>query len=145
VVDDSRVTSARDRLSLWFDRFGRAWETRDAEQAAALFSEDASYRESPFDAPLSGRAALRAYWSELPTARPGITFAYELLAATHDGGIAHWRGSYTRATDGVLVELDGILLVTLDEEVGCRAFREWSLRRERPTPVSLNMSRSRQI
>jgi SnoaL-like domain len=135
VVDDSRVATAPDRLSAWLALFGRAWETRDAEQCAALFSEDGSYREGPFDAPLNGRAALRAYWSELPPARPGISFAYELLAATDAGGIAHWRGAYTRAADAVRVELDGILVITLDEEGRCRDFREWSLRREHPPPV----------
>jgi SnoaL-like domain len=123
------VTSARDRLSAWFDRFGRAWEQRDADQAAALFSDDGSYRDGPFEEPLIGPAALRAHWSQLPAPRPGITFTHELIAAMDDGGVAHWHGSYSRASDDVLVELDGILLVTLDEDGRCREFREWSLRR----------------
>jgi hypothetical protein len=60
------VTSARERVSAWLDQFGRAREKRDAEQVGALFSEDASCREGPFDEPLSGTAALHAHWSELP-------------------------------------------------------------------------------
>jgi ketosteroid isomerase-like protein len=118
-------------LSAWLDRFGRAWEERDADQAVALFSDDGAYREGPFDQPLIGPAALRAYWAQLPAARPGIKFTYELIAVTDDGGVAHWRGIYTRASDDALVELDGILLVTLDEDGRCRDFREWSVRRER--------------
>jgi SnoaL-like domain len=133
VVDHSRVTSARDRLSAWLERFGRAWEDRDAEHAVALFSEDGSYREGPFDEWLRGPDALRTHWSQLPAARPGIRFVYEVVVATDDGGVARWRGSYTRASDGVLVELDGILLVTLDDDGRCREFQEWSLLRERPT------------
>jgi hypothetical protein len=44
-------------------------------------------------------------------------------------GIARWRGSYTPADDEARIELDGILLVSLDEEGRCRDFREWSNRR----------------
>jgi hypothetical protein len=124
---------SHDQLDSWLGRFGRAWETRDPERVAALFSADGIYRETPFDEPLRGPSAIGAYWSNLPQAREDIRFTYDILAVTEPWGIAHWDGSYTRADDGVHVVLDGILLITLDEEGRCRRFREWSNRRERPT------------
>ena len=105
---------------------------RNPDQAAALFSEDASYRETPFDEPVQGAQEIRAYWSSLPQAQEGIRFAYEVLAVTERCGIAHWHGSYTYVDRATRVELDGILLVSLDDGGRCRDFREWSNRREGP-------------
>ena len=123
-----------DRLHSWLERFGRAWETRNAERAAALFSAEASYREGPFDEPLRGAHEIREHWSGLPIARDDIEFTHEILAVAEPWGVARWHGSYTRADDQIRVEIDGILLVELDEEGRCGDFREWSNRRERPGP-----------
>jgi ketosteroid isomerase-like protein len=119
-----------DRLSLWLERFGRAWKTRDPERAAELFTKDVSYSEAPFEKPLIGTDELRAHWSGLPKAREDISFTSEILASTEVGGIAHWHGSYSREEDGGHVELDGILVISLDDEGMCREFREWTNRRE---------------
>jgi hypothetical protein len=123
-----------DRLSSWLERFGHAWETRDPEQAAALFSEDGSYRETPFDDPLIGTDEIRSHWSRLPRAREDISFTYEILAVTEPWGLAHWHGSYTPVDREVRLELDGILQVSLDADGRCRDFREWSNRHEDPAP-----------
>jgi hypothetical protein len=40
------------------------------------------------------------------------------------GDIARWHGSYTPVEGETRVELDGILLVSLDDEGHCRDFRE---------------------
>jgi SnoaL-like domain len=123
-----------DRLDSWLQRFARAWEERDPDGAAALFSERGSYRETPFDEPLRGAEAIRAYWSHLPPARSDIRFAYELLAVTEQWGMAHWHGSYTPVDRATPLELDGILLVSLDDDGRCEDFREWSNRRRVAVP-----------
>jgi hypothetical protein len=73
-------------------------------------------------------------WSNLPQTRSDIGFAYELLAITEQWGIAHWHGSYTPLDRATRLEVDGILLVSLDDEGRCEDFREWSNRRELPVP-----------
>jgi SnoaL-like domain len=126
------VKRHHDPLDVWLQRFGRAWEERDPQRAAALFSEDGCYRESPFDGPLCGTQEIHAYWSNLPAAREDIRFAYDILAVTELWGIAHWHGSYTYVEGATRLELDGILLVSLDHQGRCKDFREWSNRREVP-------------
>jgi hypothetical protein len=93
------------------------------------YSVSRSYRETPFDEPLRGAEAIRTYWSDLPQARSDIRFAYELLAVVEQWGIAHWHGSYTPVDRATRLELDGILLVSLDDDGRCEDFREWSNRR----------------
>jgi hypothetical protein len=128
-----RANCHRDQLGSWLQRFGRAWEDRDSDLAAALFSDDGAYQETPFDEPLRGGQEIGTYWSKLPKARD-ITFTFEILAVTDQWGIAHWRGSYTPIDGTPRLELDGILLVSLDDNGRCRAFREWSNRRQLPAP-----------
>lgn len=43
------------------DRYKRAWETFDGDGWTDLFTEDAEYHEDPFEPPLVGSNALRAY------------------------------------------------------------------------------------
>jgi hypothetical protein len=38
----------------WLDALGRAWEGREADAAARLFTENATYQETPFDEPMRG-------------------------------------------------------------------------------------------
>jgi hypothetical protein len=47
----------------WLEGYRRAWEKADVEAAAALFTEDAVYRSSPFREPHVGTAGIREYWS----------------------------------------------------------------------------------
>ena len=49
-------------LDDWIVSYGRAWETADEDLIASLFTEDASYRSSPFREPFSGHDEIRAYW-----------------------------------------------------------------------------------
>jgi hypothetical protein len=68
----------------------------------------------------------------LPRAREDISFGYEILAVTERWGLARWHGAYTPVEGEAHVELDGILMLSLDDEGRCRDFREWSNRRQHP-------------
>jgi hypothetical protein len=46
----------------WIERYRRAWETADADEAVDLFTPDASYRGSIFHEPFLGSDAIRQYW-----------------------------------------------------------------------------------
>ena len=49
-------------VDAWLERYRIAWEEGDADAAAALFTEDAVYRSSPFREPQVGQDGIRAYW-----------------------------------------------------------------------------------
>ena len=38
----------RDEVAAWLEGYEEAWETLDANKAAALFTEDATYRDNPY-------------------------------------------------------------------------------------------------
>jgi uncharacterized protein (TIGR02246 family) len=113
------------RFTDWLDAYKRAWETRDPEAAANLFTENAAYHETPFEDPVRGREGIRNYWSDATRYQEGIEFTSEVLATTETSGIAHWHCAFTRLTSDSVVELDGIFLVKLDADGECTEFCEW--------------------
>ena len=64
----------------WLDAYGRAWETRNPDAAAGLFTRDATYHETPCDEPARGHAEILEYWSEGTRSQEDIHFSYETLA-----------------------------------------------------------------
>ena len=119
-----------DEFRAWLDAYGHAWETRDANAAAALFSDDAAYHETPFVEPMRGRAEILAYWSHIGRSQEQVRFRYEILAITNDKGIAHWWASFTRHPERTRVNLDGIFLLTFDADRRCTTLREWWQRKQ---------------
>ena len=115
----------RSTFEHWLDAYKWAWEDRNPEAAADLFTADAAYHETPFEAPARGREGILDYWSDATRYQEGIEFSHEVLAATEDTGIAHWHCRFTRLTSNSAVELDGIFLVKLDANGKCIEFREW--------------------
>jgi hypothetical protein len=118
----------------WLDAMIRAWESRDPLAARALFSDDATYQETPFDEPMRGIEAIFRYWSEVPKVQDEVKCECEVLAVAEGLGVARWRTTFVRIPSRVRVELDGILTVRLDDRGRCREFLEWWHRREQPSP-----------
>jgi hypothetical protein len=109
----------------WLDAYGRAWESRDPQAAADLFTEDGSYQVTPFLEPMRGRQAILEYWTSVAQTEQNIHFGYEILAVTPEHGIARWWSSFLRVPPGLPTKLDGIFLISLDENGRCRSLREW--------------------
>lgn len=109
----------------WLDGYGQAWENRNPEAAAALFNESGSYQVTPFLEPMRGRKAIFEYWSEVARTEENIKFAYEVLVAKTELNIARWSASFVIVPQGLQTQLDGIFLISLDEEGRCRSLREW--------------------
>jgi hypothetical protein len=114
----------RAALEAWLERYGQAWEQRDAARAAELFTEHAPYHEMPFDAPKAGRAGIREYWAKVTADQRNVRFSSRVLAVDGQTGVAHWTASFD-AAGGVRVELDGAFVLTFDESGLCSALREW--------------------
>jgi len=74
---------------------------------------------------MRGRSAIYDYWVQVAETERDIQFAYEILAVTSEIGIARWWASFMRVPPGLQTKLDGIFLISLDEDGRCRSLREW--------------------
>ncbi|HSD23240.1 MAG TPA: nuclear transport factor 2 family protein [Solirubrobacterales bacterium] len=113
----------------WLAAYGRAWENRDREAAAELFSADALYAWGPFDE-LHGRDAIRERWAEATAEQRDIRFRWEVLGSIGPTVVARWWCEFRVQGHDRHVSLDGIFLIELDARGLCTSFREWWAARE---------------
>jgi hypothetical protein len=122
-----------EELDRWLDVYGRAWERKDVDAFVACFTPGAEYYWGPWDEPLRGHDEIRARTEQAVAQQENVRFGHEPLAVTPDGrGIARWWVSLDAPGEGTVYELEGIFLVTLDDQGLCTDFREWFNDRSRP-------------
>ncbi|MGB3624188.1 MAG: nuclear transport factor 2 family protein [Henriciella sp.] len=115
----------QDHFLTWLSRLKVAVEKPDAEDFVALFSDDVTFYDAPFQAPRRGRLALQMAIEEMGRNRSGSTFKTEFIRTDEDAGWAMWANSFTRAGTDDPVRLEGILKASFDEDGLCREFRQW--------------------
>jgi ketosteroid isomerase-like protein len=111
----------------WMDAYSRAYEERDPDAAARLFTDDATYQWGPFGDLLRGPEAIRERWATAvgDDRETDFRFAYEVLAVTDELGIARWMASASVSSEQRRLLYEGIFAVALGEDDLCREFREW--------------------
>lgn len=116
----------RETVERWLHDYGQAWQHADPQRAAALFTDDCRYFETPFAPPAVGRNGVLAYWQAVPDGQADIVFAWRLIAVAGEVAVAHWSASFTRKASGARVHLDGVFELSFDAASGlCRTLREW--------------------
>lgn len=112
-------------FSEWLRRYGRAWEARDASRFSNLFSADALYYWTPFEAPKKGRDEIAGAFSKAVGRQRDIEFGARVLYVEARLGAAHWSCALTRVATGRRVHIDGVLVVQFDQGGLAVSFREW--------------------
>lgn len=118
-------------LERWLDAYRRAWEERDPDGAAGLFTPEATYAETPFDDPAVGQAAIRRYWADNTSVQEEVRFSHDVLAIEGDRAVVRWRAELRRVPSGVRSALDGIFLLGFAADGRCSSLLEWWHRQDR--------------
>jgi ketosteroid isomerase-like protein len=114
-----------EQLRSWLADYGSAWEARDAAAAAALFTADASYFETPYSPPFRGQEGVRGYWAKVTADQRKVKFRSEAIGIAGGTGVAKWNAVFELASTGNRVELDGVFLLEFDDQGRCTTLREW--------------------
>ncbi len=110
-------------LDQWVEGYRRAWEERDTDAAADLFTDDATYRSNIFEEPHAGRGGVAGYWQTVTAVqsevrvRMGRPFADGARVA-----VEFWTNMKVNGED---VTLPGCLLLEMAPGGRCRALREY--------------------
>ena len=112
------------------ERYGQSWETFDGDRWTDLFSEDVEYHEDPFDPPIVGHNAIRAYLLEASERQQDVEFTVERHWVVAPTVLAVWHASYVRRTDLARVRLAGFMTMEIADDGRIARFREWWHRRE---------------
>ena len=98
-----------------------------------MFTEDAIYREQPFQAPFVGRGAIRDYWRTVTASQTSVELRYgQPIIDGRRVAVEWWANLQTN--DGPLT-LAGEFLLLFAESGECRELREyWVLTQGRVEP-----------
>jgi hypothetical protein len=107
----------------WLEDYGRAWEEKDADAAAALFAEGATYRSNIFEAPYEGREGVRRYWLDVTASQADVRV--RMGNPFVDGNRVAAEFWTTMLVDGGETTLPGCLLLLFDDDGLCVALREY--------------------
>jgi len=113
----------------WLGAFVRAELTGDGDAFVALFTEDAELHTDPFDAPLIGSNAIRAYLGTLARTETQLDLTVERHWVSGATILAAWHATFLRPSDRAHLRQAGIL--TADIRSGrCARLRLWTVTRQ---------------
>jgi ketosteroid isomerase-like protein len=110
-------------IAEWIERYRQAWESADADAAAGLFTEDATYRSNPFRPPHRGRAAIHAYWISATESQSNVKVTMGRPVVDGRKVVVEWWTEMD--DDGSPVTLPGALILDFNEQGLCTALREY--------------------
>jgi uncharacterized protein (TIGR02246 family) len=120
----------RAAVSRWVAGYETAWRATGTEGLASLFTEDATYLQSPYEKPVKGLDAIRRMW-DAERDGPDETFTLATGTLAVDGDIAVVRAE-VRYGDPVRQEYRDLWILRFGGDGRCRWFEEWPYWPERP-------------
>lgn len=110
-------------MEAWVDDYERAWRSPGTQALDALFSPDVTYLVSPWAEPITGLAALAAFWEQ---GRDGpdepFTMDSEVVAVDGFTAVVRVEVEYARDTPGRWRDL---WILRFDQVGRCGWFEEW--------------------
>jgi ketosteroid isomerase-like protein len=113
----------RAMVSRWVAGYEAAWRAPGTDHLAAIFTEDASYRQSPYAEPVVGLEAIARMWDAARDG-PDEVFALATDIVAVDGPTAVVRAE-VRYGDPVRQEYRDLWVIRLTEDSRCSWFEEW--------------------
>jgi len=115
------MTVSRADAEAWVAAYERAWRTAGTESLRGLFSEDATYRMSPYEGPARGLTEIAALWDrerEGPDER--FELSHEVVAVEGDTAVVRVEVAYASGA-----EYRDLWIVRFGAGGRCREFEEW--------------------
>jgi uncharacterized protein (TIGR02246 family) len=110
-------------IAEWVERYRVAWEHKDPDAAAGLFTADATYREHIVEQAHQGREGIRAYWESVTSNQDDVRV--RMGRPFVDGSRVAVEFWTDMTVDGEAVTLSGCLLLDFTDDGLCRRLREY--------------------
>jgi ketosteroid isomerase-like protein len=107
----------------WLAGYEAAWRAAGTQSLAAIFTDDASYRHSPYEEPVTGLDAIRRMWDQ-DRDGPDEIFTLTTGIVAVDGSTAVVRAE-VRYGDPLRQEYRDLWIMRLGEDGRCSWFEEW--------------------
>jgi hypothetical protein len=102
----------------------------DGDAFIALFGDEATFTFDPFEPPLAGHNALRAYLNDAAEEQRTFDLVIERHWVSGDTILAAWHASWNRASDEAKVRQAGFLSAEMGGDGRIVRLRLWTVARE---------------
>lgn len=110
-------------IERWVGAYESAWRSPGTDRLGDVFTNDATYRQSPYTESVVGMKALATMW-EAERDGPDEVFSLETEIVAVEGDTAVVRAQ-VRYGEPVTREYRDLWVVRLDPDGRCRWFEEW--------------------
>jgi ketosteroid isomerase-like protein len=113
----------REQVSDWVAAYERAWRAPGTGALAGIFTQDATYRQSPYEEPISGLPAIAAMWdAERDGPDEVFHMTSDVIAADGDTAVVRVEVGYG---DPVHQEYRDLWVLRFADDARCDWFEEW--------------------
>jgi ketosteroid isomerase-like protein len=120
----------RPAVCRWVAAYERAWRTAGTDELRALFTDDATYRQSPYEEPVVGVEAIARMWeAEREGPDEVFTLATEVIAVDEPTAVVR---AEVRYGEPVRQEYRDLWVLRLEADGRCSWFEEWPFWPGRP-------------
>jgi len=107
----------------WIKGYVQAWRSPGTAKLSELFSEDTTYRVSPWKQPIQGLHELGLFWEQSRSGPDEVfTFKSEMVAIEGTTAVARIEVRYEHDTPG---EWRDIWVIKFNQRGLCQTFEEW--------------------
>jgi ketosteroid isomerase-like protein len=117
------MSADRSSVARWVEGYERAWRAPGAAALSTLFTDDVSYRPSPWAAPIEGLARLSRFWDdERADPDEDFTLSAEVVAVDREVAVVRVHVDYA---DDEIRQWRDLWVIRFAADGRCRAFEEW--------------------
>jgi ketosteroid isomerase-like protein len=126
----NRSGANREQVGDWIAAYERAWRAPGTGALAGIFTEDAVYRQGPYDEPVTGLPAIAVMWdAEREGPDEVFRMTSDIVAADGDTAVVRAEVSYG---DPVRQEYRDLWIIGFAADGRCASFEEWPFWPEQP-------------
>jgi ketosteroid isomerase-like protein len=115
----------KEKVAAWIAAYEHAWRAPGTDALGQLFTEDATYRQGPYDEPVAGLPAIGRMW-EAERQGPDEEFRMTSEVVTVDGATAVAR-LYVRYGEPAHQEWCDLWVMRFAGDGRCEEFEEWPI------------------
>ena len=124
----------RQGVASWVTAYERAWRSAGTDALATIFTDDAVYRQAPYDEPVMGLPAIRQMWErERSGPDEDFTMAADTVAVDDDTAVVRVGVTYGDPLD---IEFRDLWVIRFASDGRAREFEEWPFSPDIPVLVT---------
>jgi ketosteroid isomerase-like protein len=106
----------------WITEYIAAWRAKDIAKLSHVFSDEITYRTTPFKEPLIGMEAVQQLWIDETEDGEEFTVEHDVVAIEGDIAVIKVDVHYTKPKEQYWKD---IWIIQLDDDGLCFSFEEW--------------------